>query len=151
MGEAGEVAGVVADPLFAGLVYDESDRLVQAASVGDEPFYVIDDDGFLHHVESSKVDRQVLESLHELIKGHEDLITEGTMKMLGQEDIFTKAAIDSSLKNVESHFDVLLAQGLPADMRDYLGMIGFRVVINHRGEVLSVDQPGIADDPDEPS
>jgi len=29
-------------------------------------------------------------------------------------------------------------------MRTYLGMMGFKVVINMHGEVLSVDQPGTA-------
>jgi hypothetical protein len=36
--------------------------------------------------------------------------------------------------------------GIPEDMRTYLGMMGFKVVINMHGEVLDIDQPGIASD-----
>jgi hypothetical protein len=31
-------------------------------------------------------------------------------------------------------------------MRAYLGMMGFRIIINIHGEVLRVEQPGIASD-----
>ena len=33
-------------PLFAGLVVDEADNLVETAFVGSEPCYVVDDFGF---------------------------------------------------------------------------------------------------------
>jgi len=36
--------------------------------------------------------------------------------------------------------------GIPEDMRAYLGMMGFKVVINMHGEVLDIDQPGSASD-----
>jgi hypothetical protein len=135
--------------LFAGLVVDEYDQAVEVVLVGGESFYVVDDDGFLRHIESEHVDRQVFDHLQEMIKGHEDLISEGTMKMIGQEDIFTKAAIETSLQNMDAQFDALLQSGLPEDMRTYLGMMGFRVVINVHGEVLRVEQPGAGIDPDE--
>jgi hypothetical protein len=135
--------------LFAGLVVDEDDRGVDIVLVGGESFYVVDDDGFLRHIESEHVDRQVLDQLQEMVKGHEDIISEGTMKMIGQEDIFTKAAIETSLQNMDAQFDALLQSGLPEDMRAYLGMMGFRVVINVHGEVLRVEQPGAGIDPDE--
>ncbi len=99
--------------LFSGLVIDELDRPVDVTLVGDESFYVFDDDGFRRHVESRFVDRQVLEQMRAMIQGNEALISEGTMKMLGQEDIFTKAMIERSLRNVDEQFDQLLAQGLP--------------------------------------
>jgi hypothetical protein len=35
----------------------------------------------------------------------------------------------------------LLETGIPEDMRIYLGMVGFKVVINVHGEVLKIDQP----------
>ncbi len=135
--------------LFAGLVVDEDDRGVDIVLVGGESFYVVDDDGFLRHIESEHVDRQVLDQLQEMVKGHEDMISEGTMKMIGQEDIFTKAAIETSLQNMDAQFDALLQSGLPEDMRAYLGMMGFRVVINVHGEVLRIEQPGAGIDPDE--
>jgi len=135
--------------LFAGLVVDEDDRGVDIVLVGGESFYVVDDDGFLRHIESEHVDRQVLDQLQEMVKGHEDIISEGTMKMIGQEDIFTKAAIETSLQNMDAQFGALLQSGLPEDMRAYLGMMGFRVVINVHGEVLRIEQPGAGIDPDE--
>ena len=135
--------------LFAGLVVDEHDQAVDVALIGGESFYVVDDDGFLRHIESEHVDRQVLDHLQEMVKGHEDLISEGTMKMIGQEDIFTKAAIETSLQNMDAQFDALLQSGLPEDMRAYLGMMGFRVVIDVHGDVLRIEQPGAGLDPDE--
>jgi hypothetical protein len=36
--------------------------------------------------------------------------------------------------------------GIPEDMRAYLGMTGFRIIINVHGEVIRVEQPGIASD-----
>ncbi len=135
--------------LFSGLVVDEHDQAVDVALVGGESFYVVDDDGFLRHIESEHVDRQVLDHLQEMVKGHEDLISEGTMKMIGQEDIFTKAAIETSLQNMDAQFDALLQSGLPEDMRAYLGMMGFRVVIDVHGDVLRIEQPGAGLDPDE--
>src|SRR3989304_5620792 len=115
--------------LFGGLVVDENDRPVPGAPVGDEPFYVVDEQGFRRHIESERVDRQVLATLKERIEGHEDFISRGTMELIGQEDIFTKAAIEASLHKLEAQFDQLLATGLPAGARAWLGMIGFRAGI----------------------
>jgi hypothetical protein len=66
--------------------------------------------------------------------------------MLGQEDVFTKAAIEQQLKNIDKQFDQLMQAGIPEDMRAYLGMVGFKVIINMHGEVLKVDQPSSAGD-----
>ncbi len=136
-------------PLFAGLVFDEADRLVETALVGDEPCYVVDDAGFRRHIPSEQVDRQVLGHIAELMKGSEDLISQETAKMLGQEDVFTKAAIEQQLKNIDKQFDQLMEMGIPEDVRAYLGMMGFKVTINVHGEVLSINQPGIASDDEE--
>jgi hypothetical protein len=135
--------------LFSGLVVDELDRPVDAALVGDEPFYVVDDDGFRRHIESRFVDRQVLEQMRAMIQGNEELISEGTMKMLGQEDIFTKAMIERSLRNVDEQFDQLLDQGLPEEARAWLGMLGFRIVIDVHGTVVRVEQPSAPEEPPE--
>jgi len=133
-------------PLFAGLVVDESGRAVETAFVGDEPCYVVDDYGFRRHIPSEQVDRQVFAQITALMKGSEDFISEQTAKMIGQEDVFTKAAIEQQLKNIDKQFDQLLQAGIPEDMRSYLGMMGFRVVINMHGEVVKVEQPGTASD-----
>jgi hypothetical protein len=133
-------------PLFAGLVFDELDRLADTAYVGDEPCYVVDDDGFRRHIPSEQVDRAVLSQIAELMKGSEDLISEQTAKMLGQEDVFTKAAIEQQLKNIDKQFDQLMQAVITEDMRAYMGMTGFKIIINVHGEVLKVDQPGVAGD-----
>jgi len=133
-------------PLFAGLVVDEADRLAETAYVGDEPCYVVDDYGFRRHIPSEQVDRVVLSQIAGLMKGSEDILSEQTAKMLGQEDVFTKAAIEQQLKNIDKQFDQLLQAGIPEDMRAYLGMVGFKIVINVHGEVLKVEQPGTAGD-----
>ncbi|MFN8404592.1 MAG: hypothetical protein U0V48_13705 [Anaerolineales bacterium] len=86
--------------------------------------------------------RVVLSQMAEMMKGSEDFLSEQTAKMLGQEDVFTKAAIEQQLKNIDKQFDQLMQAGIPEDMRAYLGMMGFRIVINVHGEVVRVEQPG---------
>ena len=136
-------------PLFTGLVLDEFGNPAETALVGDEPCYVVNDAGFKRHISAEQVDRQVLGQIADLMKGSEDLISKETAKMLGQEDVFTKAAIEQQLKNIDKQFDQLMQAGIPEDMRAYLGMMGFKVVINIHGEVISVDQPGTSSGDDE--
>lgn len=133
-------------PLFAGLVIDESGKPAESALVGDEPCYVVDDAGFRRHIPAEQVDRAVLAQFADLMKGSEGFISEQAAKMLGQEDVFTKAAIEQQIKNIDKQFDQLMQTGIPEDMRAYLGMMGFRVIINMHGEVLRVEQPGAASD-----
>ncbi|MCW5874063.1 MAG: hypothetical protein KIS88_05395 [Anaerolineales bacterium] len=128
--------------LFDGLVVDEYDQPVNTTHVGAEAFYVINDQGFMRHVSSEEVDRQVLRQMAEMLSGHEEELSKQAAQMMGQEDIFTQAAILNQLKNVDEQFDQVLAQGLPLDSRTYLGMSGFKVRINLHGEVLEVIQPG---------
>lgn len=107
---------------------------------------MVDDDGFKRHIPAEQVDRAVLNQMAEMMKGSEDLLSEQTAKMLGQEDPFSKAIIEQQLKNIDKQFDAIMQTGLPEDMRAYLGMMGFKVVINHHGEVMRVEQPGTAGD-----
>jgi hypothetical protein len=132
-------------PLFEGLVVDESDQPVEVAYVGDEPCYVVNDAGFLRHIPTEQVDRQVLQIMFEMIQGSEGLISEQAAKMLGQEDIFTKAMIESQLKQMDKQFETLLNTGIPEEGRAYMGMMGFHIRINVHGEVIEVDQPGMID------
>ena len=134
----------MSQPLFAGLVVDEDGNPVQTSSIGNEPAYVIDDAGFLRHIPAEQVDRAVLNQLAEMMKGSEDLLSKETAKMLGQDDPFSKAMIENQLKNIEQQFDALMQTGFPEEMRAYLGMMGFKIVINYHGEVLRVEQPGAA-------
>jgi hypothetical protein len=128
--------------LFGGLVVDEFDQPVSSTTVGDEAFYVVDDQGFKRHVSSEDVDRQVLARMGEMLQGHEEELSEQAAKMMGQDDIFTRAAIETQLKNMDEQFNQVLSNGLPEASRAYLGMSGFKVRINLHGEVLDVIQPG---------
>jgi hypothetical protein len=128
-------------PLFAGLVVDENDRVVATETVGTESFYVVDDSGFKRHISAAEVDRQVLDRMRGQITGNEDLLSEQAAKMMGQEDIFTKAMITNQLKNLDKQFDMIMQMGIPEESRVYLGMTGFKVVINLHGEVIDVIQP----------
>jgi hypothetical protein len=133
--------------IFAGLVVDENDNAVADTYIGDEPCYVVNDAGFHRHIPSEQVDRQVFQFMQDQIKDNEEAISEQTSKMLGQEDIFTRAIISNQLKNIGAQFETLRQTGIPEDGRAYLGMMGFRIVINLHGEVIEVRQPGsIAND-----
>ena len=133
-------------PLFAGLVIDEAGRLATTAFIGTEPCYVVDDAGFHRHIPSEQIDRVVLGQMAEMMKGSEDLLSEQAAKMMGQDDPFSKAMIENQLKHVDKQFDALIQQGIPEDMRAYLGMMGFKVIINYHGEVVRMEQPGRASD-----
>jgi hypothetical protein len=136
-------------PLFQGLIFDEDDQPVDVTMVGDEPCYVVNDAGFHRHIPSEIVDRQVLSLMGKMVEGHEDELAEQTAKMLGQDDIFSKALIENQLKNMEQQFEAVLNAGIPEEGRAYMGMMGFRVKINVHGEVLEVNQPGSAAPEDE--
>lgn len=137
------------EPLFAGLVFDENDNPVEVTYVGGEPFYIVDDAGFLRHIPSEQVDRQVLDAMREMIEGHEGMLSEQTAKMLGQEDIFSRAMIESQLKNIDQQFDALFKSGIPEEGRAYMGMMGFRITIDVHGDVIEIDQPGMISPEDE--
>jgi hypothetical protein len=136
---------MVRKALFNGLIVDEFDHKVDLVNVGEEPCYVVDDAGFRRHIPSEQVDRQVLNAMSEMIEGHESIITEQTAKMLGQDDIFTRAMIESQLRNMDKQFSALFEAGIPEDTRAYLGMMGLRIKINVHGEVIEIDQPGMID------
>jgi hypothetical protein len=135
--------------IFAGLVIDENDNMASISYVGNEPCYVVDDSGFRRHIPSEFVDRQVLEKMMEMIQGHEGSLSEQVAKMLGQEDIFTRALIENQLKNMETQFQRIIETGIPEEGIAYMGMTGFRIRINVHGDVLEIEQPGLVDPNDE--
>jgi hypothetical protein len=132
--------------LFHGLVFDESDHPLEVGQIGAEPAYVINDSGFRRHIPSEQIDRHVLDEMKKLIEGNENLISEQAAKMMGAEDLFSKAMIENQLKNIDRQFDLLFEVGIPEDMRAYLGMIGFKVIVDYHGEVVEVRQAGAVDD-----
>lgn len=129
--------------LFPGLVFDEQDNPAEVVYVGDEPCYVVDDDGFRRHIPSLQVDRQVLDTMAAQIEGHEDILTDQAAKMLGQDDIFSRAMLLNQFKNIDAQLDQLLQTGIPQDALAYLGMLGFKIVIDVHGEVVDLNQPGM--------
>ncbi len=131
--------------VFEGLIFDEQDKIVTTTFVGDEATYVVDDDGFLRHIPCEYVDRQVLDFLKEQILDNKDILTDQTAKMLGQEDIFTRAVIENQLAGIDDQMDLLMNMGLPQNNREYLGMVGFKVRIDVHGDVLEIIQPTTSD------
>jgi hypothetical protein len=123
--------------LFAGLVFSDDNEPVEVAQVGNEPHYIIPDASFRRHVESEYIDRQVLAWLQEQIFANRELVTEGMLTMLGKDDLFTKAIIDASIQNI----DQLIEQGLPDDARSWLGMFGFRIIVDIHGDVIRTELP----------
>ena len=123
--------------LFAGLVLNEENAPAETVYIGDEPNYVILDADFRRHVPSEYIDRQVLKWLQEQIFANREMVTEGLMAMLGKDDLFTKAMIDASIENI----DQVIEQGLPDDVRTWLGMFGFRIVVDIHGDVMRVELP----------
>lgn len=128
-------------PLFAGLVFDEFDHPLEVGTIGSDPAYVINDAGFLRHIPAEQIDRIILNEMKKLIQGNEGFLSDQAAKMMGAEDLFSRAIIENQLKNIDKQFDALMEIGIPEDMRAYLGMSGFKVIVNYHGEVLEV-RPG---------
>ncbi len=135
---------MVRKAVFEGLVFDEQDRQLLVSYVGEEPCYVLDDEGFLRHIPSEQIDRQVLEIFINQIEQNKAAITEQTVKMLGQDDIFTHAFIKNQLENADDQMERLLQYGLPEDSRSYMGMLGFKIVVNYHGDLLRIEQPAVS-------
>ena len=127
--------------VFEGLVFDENDNVLDTTYVGGEPCYVINDAGFMRHIPAQQVDTQVFDVMRRQITENKDVISEQTAKMIGQDDIFTHAIINNQLENIDDQLDHLMEQGMPESGRTYLGMLGFKIVVNYHGEVVRVDQP----------
>lgn len=132
---------------FEGLVETEEGLPVTVRQIGAVSYYVIDDQGFLRHVEASEVDRPVLARFLEQLKEHPDEASEAMLPLLGQDDLFTKAMVDASIRNID--LDQVLSQRLPEEARQWLALLGFRVVINVHGEIVRVDLPAAPEGWDE--
>ena len=131
-----------AQALFYGVVYNEAGEPVQVAHIGRVAHYAIPDDGFLRHVEARIVDDAVLGHLQAQVSSVHDELVAAMLKMLGQEDIFTKAALEASVRNLRDnvrHSET--EQWLP-----WLRLLGFRIVVNVHGDVVEVIYPEQADE-----
>jgi hypothetical protein len=130
--------------LFEGLVYDEQENLLSTSRIGGEAFYIVDDVGFLRHVNAEEVDRQVLGFFLQQLEDNKEIAIEQALSMLGKDDLFTKAAVDAQLRNVD--MEQIIAQGIPLQARDMLAMLGFRISINLHGEVTGINQPSLPEE-----
>jgi len=129
--------------LFDGLIYDEFDQPVRTAVVGGEAFYVVDDEGFLRHIAAEDVDRQVLAFFLEQLEDNKDLAIEQALNMMGKDDLFTKAALDAQMRNID--MEQIIAAGIPLQAREMLGMLGFHVTIDLHGNITQIHQPSAPD------
>ncbi len=129
---------------FAGLVETEDGAPVAAVTIGGESFYVIDDQGFRRHVDAQPIDRAVLAQFLEQLQEHPDEASAAMLRMMGQDDLFTKAMVDSTIRKI--NLDQIAGQNLPPEARQWLGMLGFRIVIDLHGEILRVDMPAAPED-----
>jgi len=124
--------------LFADLVFNEKDEPAEVVHLEGVPYYVILDNDFRRHVEALYVDRQVVAMIREQILSQRELVTEGILELLQRDDLFTKAAVDSSIEQLDKG---LFEQGIPQEARAWLGMLGFKVVVDHHGDVVRLDMP----------
>jgi hypothetical protein len=126
---------------FEGLVVTEDGVPVEVSYIGTTAYYVIDDQGFRRHVEAREVDRPVLTQFMEQLQEHREEAVMAMLIQLGQDDLFTKAALESTVRNLR--LEQILDQGLPPQARQMLGMLGFRIIVNLHGEVVRVDMPSL--------
>ncbi len=130
--------------MFAGLVVDEDGNAAEVAWVGENACYVVMDDDFRRHIDAEQVDKQVLRFMRGQVEEHRDLAVTQMLDMLGKDDIFTKAAVESSINNIDQQ----VGQPIPEEARQWMGMLGFRVMIDFHGNVVDIQLPagGIEDD-----
>ena len=129
--------------LFADLVFNEEEQPAKAIYVGGVPHYAVPDGDFLRHVEAEYVDRQIVALMQERILAMRDIVTDGIVHMLGQEDLFTRASIEHAIKNMDR---ILEPGNVDVDeLRTTLWMLKFRAVVNVHGDVVRLDVPGWED------
>ena len=127
--------------LFPELVFNEEGESAAVVYIGSAAHYAIPDAGFLRHVEAHKVDIAVIAQLKEHITSMQDEVVRAMLQVLGKDDIFTKAAIDASIRNLEQS----IRQSDTSRWAPWLRLLGFRIIVNVHGEVVEVvypSQPG---------
>ena len=130
--------------VFADLIFNEEGQLVRATDVGGVPHYAVPDGDFLRHVEATYVDSQIVALLQERFQAMRDVITEGVIQMMGQEDLFTRASIKHAIENMDR---ILEPGNVDVDeLRTALWMMKFRVTVDVHGGVVRLDIPGWEDE-----
>jgi hypothetical protein len=137
------MSDVVRRALFADLVFNEEGEPARVVTIGDIPHYAVPDGDFLRHVEAEHVDRQIVAAIQERILAMRDIVTEGLIHMLGEEDLFTRPSIEHAIE----HMDRILEPGAVDvdELRTALWMTGFRATVDVHGELVHLELPGLDD------
>lgn len=136
-------------PLFPGLIFDENDQPLETETVGQESFYIVNDDGFRRYVPSEDIDRQIWNIFTKGIEGNEDFLSAKTAEMMGNDDLLTVAMLKSAMKDFGNQIDQLFKTGLPIDALKMFGMMGFKFIVNVHGEIVEMNTPSGSDEDDE--
>ncbi|MGD2144618.1 MAG: hypothetical protein PVF54_09105 [Anaerolineae bacterium] len=132
------------EPLFADLVFNEDGERVGVAYIAGDPFYTVPEDDFPRHVEAEHVDRQIVEALQARIKGMSDLVTQGVIHLLGEEDLFTRASIEHAIATMDR---ILEPGAVDVDeLRTALWMAGLRAIVDVHGDLVRLEIPGWGED-----
>jgi hypothetical protein len=134
------MSDVMRRALFADLVFNEEGQPARVVTIGDVPHYAVPDGDFLRHVEAEYVDRQIVAAIQERVLAMRDIVTEGLVHMLGEEDLFTRPSIEHAIE----HMDRILEPGAVDvdELRTALWMTGFRATVDVHGELVHLELPG---------
>lgn len=125
------------EALFPGLVYNEVGEAARVTRVGGVAHYAIPDRGFWRHVAAWDVDSVVIAEIRERLGVVEDELVTTMLQMLGTKDLFTKAAIESSIQHLEEN----MRSGDPQEWVPSLQMLDFRIVVDVHGDVVDIVYP----------
>ncbi len=127
--------------MFENLIYDEKGRPVETGWVGPDACYIVDDDGFLRHIDAADVDKQVLRFFKEQVMADKETAIRAMLQMMGKDDIFTKTALEYQI----AHMDENVNQMIPPQARELLRSLGFKIIIDVQGNLIDVQAPDISD------
>ncbi len=131
--------------LFSGLVYDDNNNLTETVTIGNDAYYIVDDDGFKRHIDSREVDEKIIRLFTDQIDGNEDYLANAAANMTGKTDLFSMALFKSQLKNIDREIEELFRQGPPPGLAEFLGMSGFKINIDMHGNITNVNMPSAPD------
>lgn len=123
--------------MFEGLVVDEIGRTAEVGFVGENACYVIYDDDFRRYIDAAQVDLQVLRFMRDQVDDNRQIAVSAMMEMMGKDDLFTKAAVESTI----NHMEDAVGQPIPEEARQWLGMLGFRITVDFHGDVIDIQLP----------
>ena len=134
------MTGETGRALFADLVFNEEGEPARVVHIGAVAHYAVPDGDFMRHVEARYVDHQIVALIKERILPMKDAIIESAVQMLGQEDLFTRPALEDAIENMDRILDSRVADA--DQLRTALWMTGFRVTVDVHGDVVHLDIPG---------